>query len=53
MRWLSVAGSLPKGDVRGMDGSGELGGVLTVDGVSELELEEEAWVSEVTNEVLS
>lgn len=26
-RWLSVAGSLPKGDVRGMDGSGELGGV--------------------------
>lgn len=40
MGWLSVAGSLPKGDVRGMDGSGELGW-LTVDRVSELEFGEE------------
>lgn len=35
--WLSVAGSLPKGDVRGIDGSGELGW-LTIDWISELEL---------------
>lgn len=35
-RSLSVAGSLPKGDVRGMDGNAELGDWLTIDWVPEL-----------------